>query len=668
MSRAYTLSNDNALLVGVDERGYVRDVYFPRIGLENHVSGKAHRVGVYVDGKLRWLEDASWDVSVDMSDETLAGTVRAHNSELGVTLTFFDIVYNEKDIFLREITVRNDRDHAREIRLFFGHEFRIWESARGDTALYDPRCKALIHYKGRRAFLMNARCAADGTPFDQYTAGIFEIEGKAGSYKDAEDGELSGNPIEHGSADSIMRICAQYEPHASKTTHYWLAAARYIEEAHELNRYVLEKTPAYLIGTASDYWRAWVNRQGLKFQGLPERVVDLFNKSLLVTRAHVDGSGAIIASSDSDILNYGRDNYSYAWPRDGAYAARALTIAGDFQVARTFFDFCNKSITEDGYQMHKYLPDYSIGSSWHPWIQKGEPALPIQEDETAIVLIILKEYYDISRNIEFIEEVYNSLIKRSADFMLSYMDDDSGLPHPSYDLWEQKYGISTYTCATVTKALDSAAYFAKLLGKNDHEEVYATAAEKMRSAILTHLYDEERGSFHKLLWHETDGSHSVDPVIDISSVFGVFKYDVLPIDDARLTRAMETLERELMLGEGTIGGMPRYVGDGYLRQGDDLPSNPWTIATLWRAQYYIARAESERDLDPVLEILEWVSERATRSGMLSEQVHPHTGVPVGATPLVWSHAQFAITIMEYLQKLDDLGLCDTCYPLRRRSR
>jgi len=33
---------------------------------------------------------------------------------------------------------------------------------------------------------------------------------------------------------------------------------------------------------------------------------------------------------------------------------------------------------------------------------------------------------------------------------------------------------------------------------------------------------------------------------------------------------------------------------------------------------------------------------------------------------VWSHAEFVTTVIEYLQKMDDLGLCAACYPLRRR--
>ena len=36
-----------------------------------------------------------------------------------------------------------------------------------------------------------------------------------------------------------------------------------------------------------------------------------------------------------------------------------------------------------------------------------------------------------------------------ADFLSSCIDDTTGLPKPSYDLWEERFNISTYTAATV---------------------------------------------------------------------------------------------------------------------------------------------------------------------------------------------------------------------------
>ena len=55
-------------------------------------------------------------------------------------------------------------------------------------------------------------------------------------------------------------------------------------------------------------------------------------------------------------------------------------------LSRWFYSSCQRVITPEGYFYHKYNPDGSPASSWHPWIIKGHKSLPIQEDETALVV------------------------------------------------------------------------------------------------------------------------------------------------------------------------------------------------------------------------------------------------------------------------------------------
>ena len=47
--------------------------------------------------------------------------------------------------------------------------------------------------------------------------------------------------------------------------------------------------------------------------------------------------GAIIAGTDSDLLHYARDTYSYMWPRDGALTAYTLDRAGYQGISQTIF-------------------------------------------------------------------------------------------------------------------------------------------------------------------------------------------------------------------------------------------------------------------------------------------------------------------------------------------
>ncbi len=659
MPKAVVLGNGN-ILVGLDSFGQVRDFYFPYVGLENHVGGHfVHRIGVWVDGRFRWISDPSWQVKADCDCEAFLGTIVARNESLQIELEFRDIVYNEKNILVRRVVVKNFGGDGRDIRLFFAHEFEIYESHRGDTAYFDPINHAILHYKGRRVFLINAR--ADAVPFDDYTVGVFKIEGKEGSFRDAEDGELSKNPVEHGPTDSVLGIRLLMHAGEERTVHYWVAVAESIHDAQDLNDYVLKKGPEHLIRTTTDFWHAWVTKYNFNFYGLSDAVVKLFNKSLFIIRAHVDNNGAIIASGDSDMYQVGKDTYGYMWPRDAAFAASALDRAGDPNVARRFFEFCRDVITPDGYFMHKYRPDKSLGSSWHPWIREGKIQLPIQEDETALVLWALWQHYQNSRDLEFVELVYNDLIERAANFLLGYRDFKTGLPRPSYDLWEERLGIHTFTAASVYGGLVAAAHFAKLLGKTRIESNYLHAAHEIRDAIMRHLYDSETGLFHRMVT-VADGVIKPDTTLDASSIYGMYAFGVLDPNDPRLVRAVAGVLEKLTL-KTTVGGIARYEGDTYYRADKDTPGNPWIITTLWLAEYEIETAKTEKDLEPVRQTLEWVAKNASGSGSLSEQLHPHTGESLSVSPLTWSHAQFVIMVLKYLNKLEEFGVCVACNPV-----
>lgn len=658
MSRSLILSNGE-LCVALDNAGRVRDLYYPHVGQEDHVRGhNMHRLGVWVEGTLAWLgEDTGWDIRIESEEDALASRIVAKHAKLMVELRITDVVYNEKPIFVRRITIANKADTPRDIRLFFAHQFEIYRAQGGDTAYYDPLSRSVIHYKGRRVFLIGA--VIDKEPFQDYAMGLVGLHGKEGTHRDAEDGALSKNPVEHGPADSVIGLYAHYEPRQERTAEYWIAAAETIADAHALDAYVRAKTPDHLVRTASDFWRAWVGAYEWHFQGLSPEVVALFHRSLMAVRAHVDRGGGILASLDSEMLQYGIDTYSYVWPRDAAYIAAALDMAGDTNVAKRFFQFSAATITTEGYMMHKYLPDRSLGSSWHPWIRKGVPALPIQEDETATTIYALGHHYRHSRDVEFLEMLYNPLVKKAAEFMIDHRDVHTKLPLPSYDLWEEKWGTHTYTCASVFGALQTAADLARVLGKKEDEERFRTTATEIQQGIMEHLWDDARGYFIKSI--ERGETMVSDTTLDSSSAYGIFLYEVLPIDDVRLSRAFETTVRQLSYGN-PIGGIARYERDGYYRNDPEAAGNPWIITTLWYAEYLIARAKDDHDLAHVREIFNWVVKRALPSGALAEQFDPKTGAPLSANPLAWSHAGYVSAVLKYLDKLEHLGLCLSCNP------
>jgi len=658
--KALTLGNGN-ILINFDVYGQVRDFYFPYVGLENHVGGHhSHKVGLYVDNTLTWLDDGSWQVNIDCDSETFSGKFTAVNEKLGVELKFTDAVYNEKNIFIRRIIVVNTANAQRNIKLFFYQQFELYESRTAHTAYYDPTHKSVIHYRNKRAFLIGGQL--EGRDCTDFTTGVFETDGMKGSYVDAEDGQLSKNPIEHGQVDSTLSFSADFMPKEEKFMYYWVTVGMSIDETEELHRYVLDKGAGYLLKTTQDFWHAWVNRQNFNFHGLSEEVKMLFNKSLFYVRAHADVAGGIIASGDSSMLHKGKDTYAYVWPRDGAYACRALDRAGDFSVTKRFYEFCNEVIRPEGYLMHKYSPDKSLGSSWHGWLYNNKFQIPIQEDETAVVVYTLWEHYQFSKDLEFIEEIYNTLIKAPADFMVTYRDEETGLPKTSFGLWEEKFGVHTYTASAVYGALVAAANFSRLLGKTKSENRYVRAAKEIKEGILEHLYDDQRGIFYKMINFGEDGEKIIDDTIDVSSFFGLFNFGVLSPTDKRVISMAEHV-KDRTSPHTKVGGLGRYENDLYYRQTEGAPCNPWFVTTLWYAQWLIASAKNEKDLTEVKEILAWTVGHAQTSGILSEQLHAITGEQISATPLVWSHAEFVTTVVLYLDKLEDFGICKSCNPV-----
>ncbi|MEX1087334.1 MAG: glycoside hydrolase family 15 protein, partial [Candidatus Paceibacterota bacterium] len=442
---------------------------------------------------------------------------------------------------------------------------------------------------------------------------------------------------------------------------YWVLVGETYKETKCLHEMVARKTAKHILKSAPDFWRAWVNKRNFTFSGLSSDVVDLFKKSLLILRTHCDDRGGILASGDGASGMYGKDTYGYVWPRDGAFIALALDHAGYDDVAHRFVEFTHDVLTEKGYILHKYQPDRSLGSSWHPWIQEGVEQLAIQEDETALLLVMFWEHYKLNKDLEYLEVVYNSYVKRMADFLVSYRDEKTGLPKPSYDLWEEKNGVSTFTCASVFGALNAACQFATLLGKNDDAKLYQETAVTVREGILTHLYDSEAGYFVKLLNINND-KIEYDKTVDASSFYGIFRFNILPPDDERLQRTFQLTRKELSDPIPT-GGVARYKGDTYFTVDHQLPGNAWFVTTLWFVQYTILKAKTIDDLSGINEELEWVAQHALASGVLSEQIDPHTGEQVSIAPLAWSHAEYVYTVINYMEKLEELGGSEATAPI-----
>jgi len=654
---------NGTLLITFDQDYCLRDLYYPHAGKENHTDGHRFRMGLWVEGVFEWVS-RNWNPRLEYAQDQLVTDVKVEQGSLRVELQCSDLVDYRENIYLKKIILRNRLERTREFRLFFHHDFHILESATGDTAYFDPDEKAIIHYKEDRYFLASG--IRDGQHgIDQYATGVKEFHGMEGTWKDAEDGWLEGSSIAQGSVDSCLSLWVQIPGGGAHTLYYWIAAGMNYAEVSRLNKAILGHGPEYYVRRTENYWRAWVHTEEHPLAVLPGPLIELYKKSLLILRTNVDTNGAIIAGNDSDIQHFARDTYSYMWPRDGAFAAYALDKAGYHGVTRTFYDFCSRIIAQgkesSGYFLHKYNPDGSLGSSWHPWIINHEKMLPIQEDSTALVLWALWSHFDKFRDMEFAMRQYEDLVIRCGDFLSSYRDNKTGLPLPSYDLWEERWGVHTFTTATVYAGIRAAERFAQVFSDTRRIKIYQRAAEAVRQAMATYLYSREHQRFLKSIVPGKDGSFETDSTVD-ASIYAPFYFGVFEPDDEKVVRTMETIKSRLWVNTN-VGGMARYESDSYQRAADPVegvPGNPWFICTLWLAQWMIAKAKNPKELQETVPILEWVASGALPSGVLAEQVHPYTNQPLSVSPLTWSHAAFVTAVLEYAEKLSHVDVCPHC--------
>ncbi len=639
MGRAVMLSNGE-MLVGLNEHGLVHDFYYPYIGQENLTTARSvhHMIGVWVNGVFSWIDDGSWHVSVDFESDALVSSITAEHKELGVRLLLSDFVDSQYNAFCRRIRIENLTDHVIEPRIFMHQVFQISNDGRADTVLYVPSGNYLFDYKGRCSLLIHAR-DSNHQPFDQFSVGNYGVEGKEGTYRDAEDGELSGNLVEHGGVDSVLRCCLKLEPFASDYVDYWVIASHAQHDAESIHKKFMKDGLSTRLDTTRSWWRNWLSIADQHINATDDSYKPLFKKSLMIVKSHIDKRGGIIASCDSSIYNYGRDYYSYVWPRDGALTMLTMIDLGYYEESRNFFEFCVDTIHPDGYMMHKYQPDRSIGSTWHPLMHFNHPELAIQEDETATVIYAIGKYQQASGDIDFVTKIYESLIAPASNFMARFIDAETGLPHATYDLWEEKFATHTYTVAVTVAALKEAARLADLLHRSEESRHWREAANQI-SDNMKQLFDQERGVYRKSQLLLSDGTIEYNNTVDSSSAYGVWFFDESRFNSDALRQAMSTTER-MLCNVTPSGGAIRYENDNYFLKQTQYLGNPWIICTLWLAQYYARTGRQNQ----TREILDWTKAHITASGMLAEQVDPIDGTQVGVSPLVWSHAEFVNTIL-----------------------
>jgi len=629
------------MLLCFDDRYAIRDLYFPHVGLYNHLSGHSIRMGIWLDDSFSWCDSPDWQVHLDYQMPSMAGLAVLTNNELGCVLECIDHVDVDTAIYYREVNIRSRALNRSEVRLFFTHDLRIDESDIGDTAFFHPESDSLIHYKRHRYFVFRGESETNG--IFEYATGIKAFGHLVGTWIDAEDGALSGNPIAQGSVDSTFSLASAFTNDSARFCYGFgcgTSLQEVIEIAANLTQRHCEISRAKRTQLSLESNRILESR----LDELPANVRKLCERSLSIIETQIDHTGAIIAATDSDILLTNRATYCSMWPRDGALVSMLMMSLGKVDVAERFVHFCFSVFDKRSpFLWQKYSPDGSVGASWHPWVRNGLPSLPIQQDETALFLIAFSELMD--RNDRAGEHShYWSAAEAMLEFLLAYRDPESKLPLASFDLWEERFGVHAFTTVQVTLALRKCGALAEKCSRNG--EVWLRAAEEMEQAFHSVFYEESIGRYVRSVTRTQTG-YEADLTPD-ASLLNIMASEFFSPTDERRKATMEQTAKALQVAT-EVGGIARYQGDYYFRESASHPGNPWIITTMWLAQCQILSAESIDDLSIPCKWLNWAVDHAASTGVLPEQLHPTTGAHLSVSPLTWSHAEFVKTALMYTE-------------------
>lgn len=388
----------------------------------------------------------------------------------------------------------------------------------------------------------------------------------------------------------------------------------------------------------------------------------LFRISHRLILAHEDKifDGAIIASLSIPWGESVGDNpggYHLVWTRDMCQAASGLLAAGHTEVPLRALIYLACTQRPDG------------GFYQNFWIN-GDPYWHgIQLDETAFPVLLAWQLRRAGALRDF--DPYPMVLK-AADYLLAHG------PATAQERWEENSGYSPSTLAVQIAALICAACFARERGQaatacyleevadflEAHLERWTVTTEGTlvpgvhRHFIRIHPVDvdnpePDEDANHGLLElrNQPPDGPSVFPAKEIvdAGFLELVRYGIRRPDDPVIEDSLRVVDAVLRVDTPVGPCWRRYNHDGYGQRPDGKPfwgwgkGHAWPLLTGERGHYELAAG---RDVRPYLRAMEGF---ASSLGLLPEQIwtdpplpekHLYLGRPIGATPLVWAHAEY----------------------------
>lgn len=384
------------------------------------------------------------------------------------------------------------------------------------------------------------------------------------------------------------------------------------------------------------YWRKYLKEHSkIDFKN-DDKIKKVYDRTILLFPLLInDSTGGISAGVESDEYKTKCGRYSYCWPRDAAFITEAFDALDMTKETDKFYKvFCKMTQSRDGGWEQRFYTDGRLAPCWG-----------YQIDETASVVFGVYRHYEKTKNVKFLKDTVK-MCENAIDFIDKYVVDvlDGKFEmKKSYDLWEEYEGVSLYSMSAIFGAYNAilniykevkAEYSSNRLRIEAMEKRKRLVEKRIREVkeyILKTFYDESKKSFVRNL---------DDRRVDISILGAVVPFNVISPKEKKFVL---TIERMNMILRTYTGGYIRYENDGY-----NGGYNPWVIATLWMANYYLESGEKKK----AKECLEFVVKTSSEHGFLGEQVNNETMKPSWIIGLTWSHAMF----INVIHKFNELGM------------
>lgn len=637
MAKTYfndAIVGNSHMLACLSGSGELVRLFWPNIDYPQHTEKFA--AGIFDTAQKHstlWLHEHYWQHNQYYITNTNILVTVCSNIDKGIRVLQTDYVLIDKDVLVRSYEIENTGVHEMDLG-FMVYSSAITTNPELRSTLFDFNYDALVHY--RHGYYISL--CADREAY-QFQLGNNALD--AAAYT-----ELGGyDSIGMMSDGAVSWKLGAVRPGEKKRITVSISASTTLKGVRNLMKDVKNSDPEALLKDVESYWKNFLSTARQIASG-NEEIDLLYKRSLLVFKLMTDETtGGLLAAPeiDEEFTKCGR--YAYCWGRDAAFITGALDRCGLTGAVDKFYQWAVDVQDEDGSWHQRYHMDGNLAPSWG-----------LQIDETGTLVWGMLKHYEITGNSDFLRKVWNS-VRKAVEFILAFMDPETGLPAPSFDLWEERQGEHAYSSAAVYGGVKSGAAMARILGM-DKELVdrWETAAEGIKQAIVRNFWKEDRRSFIRSVrtklnpWGSEYTHEKVllkvnpkgylrdytleDGTADVSLLGIAIPFEVFDVEDGRVEGTVENIERTLAVF-GT-GGIKRYENDNY------MGGNPWVLTTLWLALYYIRRKQYHK----AKSCFDWAVRSRTRLGLLPEQVNKDTGEPGWVIPLTWSHAMFVLVLIE----------------------